>query len=88
MGGGGCTYCLHLRGEDGNEDAQKQQTVVSKKREKNDRIRGVQHAAAMFLHRIILLHVVEPPAALPLHCPGNFGCVSPLESLLQHDCLT
>lgn len=25
----GCTYCVHLYGEDGNEDAQKQKPVVS-----------------------------------------------------------
>lgn len=70
------TYCLYLGGEDGNEDAQEQQPVVSKSRERYDSIRDVGHAGAMFVHRIISPHTVEPPAALPLHCPAHFGSTS------------
>lgn len=57
--------------------------------EKNDSIRDVGLAGAIFVHRIILLHAAEPPAALPWHCPAHFGSAPLSEShFLQHDCLT
>lgn len=48
-------------------------SLQSVNHEKNDSIRDVGRAGAMLVHRIILLHAVEPPAALPLHCPAHFG---------------
>lgn len=78
----GCTYCVHLYGEDGNEDAQKQKPVVSQTETHTEL--EMSHMQWRRSHRLVLLHVaLAPSRTLQFSTTGSLS-----ESLLQHVCLT